>query len=146
MRVLAIGALRSITGRDAPPPLDGRAEARDCRGEFAAGGIADHAGSQGTALEAAGYSIRGGNNCCAARSARLADILKPRFVRVDGLWRGTHTRSVYRTHNALIVANRRELDGQIEIALSEWCGRCALMHMVVNEDALRRVLAALVQQ
>ena len=90
---------------------------------------------------AAVCSIRGDNNCCAARLGAVADT-KPRFVRVDVV--AGHPHPEVTAPITPLMSPTAKLDGQIEIVLSS--GAKVRVDAQVNEDALRRVLAALVQQ
>jgi transposase len=67
---------------------------------------------------------------------------KPRFVRVDVV--AGHSRPEVATAITPLTSPTVELDGRIEIVLSS--GAKVRVDAQVNEDALRRVLAALVQQ
>lgn len=67
---------------------------------------------------------------------------KPRFVRVDVV--AGHSRPEVATAITPLTSPTAELDGQIEIVLSS--GAKVRVDAQVNEAALRRVLAALVQQ
>ena len=77
---------------------------------------------------------------CGALGA-VADT-KPRFVRVDVV--AGHPQPEVAAPITPLTAPTAELDGQIEIVLSS--GAKVRVDAQVNEDALRRVLAALVQQ
>ena len=67
---------------------------------------------------------------------------KPRFVRVDVV--AGHSRPEVAAAITPLTSPTVELDGRIEIVLSS--GAKVRVDAQVNEDALRRVLAALVQQ
>jgi transposase len=77
---------------------------------------------------------------CGALGA-VADT-KPRFVRIDVV--AGHPQPAVVAPMTPLTSPTTELDGRIEIVLSS--GARVRVDAQVNEDALRRVLAALVQQ
>ena len=121
--------------------MDGGAEARDCRGEFAVRGIADHGGPQSVHGVSSGLLYTWRQQLLCGALGAVADT-KPRFVRVDVV--AGHPQPEVTAPITPLMSPTAELDGQIEIVLSS--GAKVRVDAQVNEDALRRVLAALVQQ
>ncbi len=103
-----------ITGRERRRRWTGEQKREIAAGEFAAG-VSPIMVARSTALAAA--ALYGGNNCCAARSARCRHQAALRARRCYG---GAPTPGGYRTHNASIVANRRAGWADRD-RIVEWC-------------------------